>query len=156
VATVHTRWPAELSRACRVRPSRAATAPPARGLVVPWDLVVASGTALRDHRHDLYDLLVDRADGSLRIGDRVLGRAEGREQVRRLHHAAVGRLRCVGSVPAERRVGWVSWLLFADGWRALTPYVADDPAGGPMVRLDPRTPHDLAPEVARRTMGGHR
>ena len=44
------------------------------------------------------------------------------------------------------RAGWVSWLLFADGWRALTPTRV---AGRPSVRVDAVEPSRLGAEVAR-------
>jgi hypothetical protein len=55
------------------------------------------------------------------------------------------------SLRGRRRLGWVSWLLYADGWRALTPY-AGSGAGGirrAMVRIEPRRPIDLGLDVAR-------
>ena len=72
-----------------------------------------------------------------------------REPVRRLH-APLGRLRAVGIVPGRRRIGWVSWVLQADGWRALTPYVERGPDGARrMIRVEPRRPEDLAHEIGR-------
>ena len=70
-----------------------------------------------------------------------------RGQLVRLHTAGVGRL--VATVASRDdggpRVGWVSWLLFADGWRSLTPVRRD---GRPTVRLAPATPLDLGAQVA--------
>jgi hypothetical protein len=65
--------------------------------------------------------------------------------VRQWHRATLGRLRVVGVLPS-RRVGRVSWLLVADGWRALTPYLA---GGTAMLRLERRRPEDLPVDVAR-------
>jgi hypothetical protein len=126
-------WAGELERTCRVRVPAPAPAPPADGPDLPWDLVVGTGAALAEQRTDLFDALVGRADG------------RHQEQVRHVHRATLGRLRAVGLLPS-RRVGRVSWLLVADGWRALTPYVAH---GTPMVRLERRRPGDLAVDVAR-------
>ncbi len=130
-------WRVELARTCRVAIPDGATAAPPDGLALPWDLVVGTGAALAERRPDLYDELVARADSALR------------EPVRRLHRA-VGRLRVVGTLPTRSRVGWVSWVLFADGWRALTPVVERGSAGPrPMLRLEARRPEDLARDVAR-------
>ena len=45
-----------------------------------------------------------------------------------------------------RKVGWVSWVLFPDGWRALTPHTRDHRA---RVRVHPVEPLRLGVEVAR-------
>jgi len=143
-------WQAELAGACRVTAPCSTSPGPAPGLEVPWDLVLGTGSALRHHRADLYDVLVARADGAVAASGRPLGTDAVHTQIRRLHHAVVGRLRCVGTVPSTRRVGWVSWLLYPDGWLALTPYVGAVGEGSRvMVRLEPRRPDDLAHEVAR-------
>ena len=55
---------------------------------------------------------------------------------------SAGRLRV--TVAGRRGVGWVSWVLFADGWRELTPY-ADH--GVPMVRLRSVPPGRLGERV---------
>ena len=143
-------WQQQLAGTCRVAAAPSSYAPPAPDLELPWDLVLGTGAALARHRPDLYDVLVARAAGCVTAAGRPLGVAAVHAQMRRLHHA-VGRLRCTGTVPSSRRVGWVSWLLYADGWRALTPYsgAASDGGRRPMVRLEPRTPDDLAYDVAR-------
>jgi hypothetical protein len=138
-------WRRELCRLCSPPVPDDAPAPPRDGPDLPWQLVLGSGAALAEHRADLRDALLARVDDALR------------EQVNRLHGTTVGRLRAVGVAPSRRRVGWVSWLLFADGWRALTPYAAPGPAGrAPMVRLERRRPHDLARDVARWAAGARR
>jgi hypothetical protein len=126
-------WPGALTEACDVVVPPATPAP-YDSPDLPWELVVGSGAALTGHRPGVYDELVARAD------DRV------RTQLRRLHLGTVGRLRAVCATGGGRRIGWVSWVLVADGWRALTPYAA---SGRPMVRLEPRRPDDLAAQVAR-------
>lgn len=130
-------WGAELARACRVPIPDDAGDPAPDGAALPWDLVVGTGAALAGQRRDVSDELVARADAGLH------------EPLRRLHRA-VGRLRAVGTVPLSRRIGWVAWMLFADGWCALTPYVDPGPCGPrPMIRLEHRDPEDLVHEVAR-------
>ncbi len=140
-------WQAELARAVTVTPSGADLPPPAPELLLPWDLLVGTGAARARHRPEVYDVLVARAVGSCRAGDRALDLAGCHDQLRRLH-AATGRMRAVGVGPggSRSRVGWVSWLLVADGWRALTPTVCDHRA---MVRVEPRRPTDLAIDAAR-------
>lgn len=130
-------WRAQLARSCRVRIPDDAPGPPADRVGLPWDLVVGTGAALAVQRRDLYDELVARADVGLH------------ESLGRLHRSA-GRLRAVGTVPLRTRIGWVAWVLFADGWHALTPYVDRGP-GGPrrMIRLEHRSPEDLTREVVR-------
>lgn len=141
-------WQAELARTCRVALPAGQPAPPASGLCLPWDLVVGTGAAL--DRPDLYAVLVARAVGSVTAGGRVLDAAATRVQLSRLHRSVVGRLRATGTVPGRRRVGWVSWLLFADGWRSLTPCTAEGPDGRrARVLLERREPDDLARDVAR-------
>jgi hypothetical protein len=143
-------WQEELAGICRVPASPAICPPPAPDLEIPWELVVGTGDALGRHRPDLYDVLVARAEGAVSAAGRPLDLAAVHAQVLRLHHAVVGRLRCTGSVPSSRRVGWVSWLRYADGWRALTPYAGDATGvARPMVRLEARSPGDLAHDVAR-------
>jgi hypothetical protein len=69
---------------------------------------------------------------------------------RRLRRSA-GRLRV--TVAGRRGVGWVSWVLYADGWRELTPYVE---RGVPMVRVRTVGPGDLGPRVTRLATGARR
>jgi hypothetical protein len=139
-------WQAELARAVAATPSGAGLPPPASDLLLPWDLLVGTGAARERHRLEVYDVLVARAVGSCRVGDRALDLAGCHDQLRRLH-GATGRMRAVGVGPGSRpRVGWVSWLLVADGWRALTPTARDR---RPMVRVEPRRPTDLAVDAAR-------
>jgi len=131
-------WRAELGRVCRVPLRPDATPRPEAGPDLPWDLVVGTGAARSRQRPDLAAALLAGVD------------APFRGSVDQLHESAVGRLRAVGMQPSRRRVGVVSWLLFADGWRALTPHLGAG-VNGPraMVRLEPRAPEDLGREVAR-------
>ena len=102
-------------------------------------MLLAAGEAVRSGRGDVLDELVRRADAD--------DPAALRGQLVRLHTAGVGRL--VATVASRDddgpRVGWVSWLLFADGWRSLTPVRR---AGRPTVHLAPATPRDLGAQVA--------
>lgn len=106
--------------------------------VLPWALVVGTGRALVEHRTDVYDELLSR-DG-----------AHVAATLHDLHRNTVGRLRAVAVAPGRRSVGWVSWVLSPDGWRALTPYVEQRQGPGqPMIRVEARRPEDLPQQVAR-------
>jgi len=146
-------WQAELER--RLLVPLPADVPPApdRVLDLPWDLVVGTGAAVARHRPQVYDALVARDAGAVRVDGTLLDLPQTCEQLRRLHHGVLARLQAVGfgERRGRRRVGWTSWLLFGDGWRELTPY-AGRSAGGDrraMVRVEPRRPADLAAQVAR-------
>jgi hypothetical protein len=132
------KWGRELERICQVPVPDDVPPPPPDEPDLPWDLVVGTGAAFARHRADLAAELLARVDAPLRA------------QVDRLHRATLGRLRVVGTVPSRRRVGRLSWVLFADGWRALTPYAGSGPDGPrAMLRLERRAPEDLARDVAR-------
>ena len=114
-------------------------APPEPEVEVPLDVLLGAGEALRTRRPDVLDELVRRAAPA--------DPTALREQLVRLHSAVVGRLLAVVAARDRdtARAGWVSWLLFADGWRALTPVRRH---GGPAVRLTPARPIDLGRQVA--------
>ncbi len=131
-------WASRLSRIADV-PVPVALPPPDREVEVPLDVLLGAGEALRTHRPDVLDELVRRATPN--------DPARLREQLVRLHTAVVGRLLAVVAAAdtGEARAGWVSWLLFADGWRSLTPVRRD---GRPVVVLSPVRPGDLGAQVA--------
>ena len=132
-------WAARLSRIADV-PVPVAPPPPDREVEVPLDVLLGAGEALRTHRPDVLDELVRRATPD--------DPATLREQLVRLHTAVVGRLLAVVAAADARRTaraGWVSWLLFGDGWRSLTPVRRD---GRPVVVLSPVRPADLGAQVA--------
>ena len=134
-------WQAQLARAATVPVPDAIEPSPPLALEVPLDVLLASGEAIRTHRPEVLDELVRRAAGDP---------ARVRDQVVSLHTAVVGRLLAVVAARDEAgsrgRVGWVSWVLFADGWRSLTPTRVD---GRPSVRVDPVEPSGLGSQVAR-------
>ena len=144
----HEHWQAELARLVSVTRPAHAPEPPARELTLPYDLLLGGGAALRDRRPDVFEELVSREADAVRVGGEPAGRAGAAEQVRLLELSAIGRLQVVvaGAPGGRRTTGWLSWLLFADGWRALVPY--DDGARA-MVRVSARHPLDLGVEVAR-------
>ena len=144
-------WQADLARTLTVRIPHTGARPPRRVLDLPHELLLGTGEALRLCREDVFDELVARHAGSVLADDRPLplGRADSREQVRLLHTSALGRMRTVVSgvgATGTRKVGWVGWVLFPDGWRALTPHTRDH---GARVRVHPVDPLRLGVEVAR-------
>jgi len=132
-------WQTELARAATVPVPAAASAPPEDRIEVPFDVLLGAGEALRTCRADVLDELVARAGSDDPSGLR--------DQLVRLHSAVVGRL--LVTVAARNdgtsRAGWVSWLLFGDGWRSLTPVRRD---ARPVVLLAPAEPLDLGRHVA--------
>lgn len=131
------RWPELVARTLTV------TAPTegrsAQAVDVPLELLVAGCGAVRLGRPDLLTALLRR--------HRLL---DGEGLVRRLA-ACEGRMRATVSArgrPGELVVGWLTWLLFADGWRALTPYTLGQTL---MVRLRPVEPADLGISLLRLT-----
>ena len=131
-------WASRLAQLADV-PVPDAPPPPDRDMEVPIDVLLGAGEALRTHRPDVLDELVRRAAPT--------DPTRWRDQLVRLHTAVMGRLLAV--VAAEgaggARAGWVSWLLFGDGWRSLTPVRRD---GVPVVLLSPVRPSDLGAQVA--------
>ena len=132
-------WAARLSRIADV-PVPVAPPAPDREVEVPLDVLLGAGEALRTLRPDVLDELVRRTSHDP---------ATLREQLIRLHTAAVGRLLAVvaaqGTHACAARAGWVSWLLFGDGWRALTTLRRN---GRPVVRLSPVRAADLGSQIA--------
>jgi len=127
------------ARPDRGRPPPDAPHPPDGEVEVPLDLLLAAGEALRSHRPDVLDELVRRASAD--DPERL------RQQLVLLHDAMVGRLLAVVSARGAHgaRAAWVSWLLFGDGWRSLTPARRD---GRPVVRLSAVGPWELGRQVA--------
>jgi hypothetical protein len=93
---------------------------------VPFELLDAAGEAARSGRADLLPVLAARHAGSVVDGD---GEPVGEVDLASMLSALVidtrGRLRALGagvSGEGTRLVGVVSWVLLADGWRALRPH----------------------------------
>jgi hypothetical protein len=133
-----TDWAGRLATIADV-PVPPAPAPPDRDLEVPLDVLLGAAEALRSHRPDVLDELVRR---TATADPQTL-----RERLVCLHTAVVGRLLAVVAAgdAVQARAGWVSWLLFGDGWRSLTPAHRH---GRPVVVLAPVAPADLGPQVA--------
>jgi hypothetical protein len=127
-------WRDEIATACVVDVPPDGPAFPRDGVLLPWDLLVASGTGPHRGRADVEAELRARAGPFADAYDTLL-------------RATQGRLRAVGT--ARGRVGWVSWVLGAEGWLALSPCTDVGPFGArAMVRLDRRQPGDLSRDVA--------
>jgi hypothetical protein len=142
-------WRSQLARAVSVSVPAATAPPPTPGVEVPLEVLLGAGEALRTNRADVLDELVGRAVGVARGPAGMLDAGEVRTQLVRLHRGVLGRL--LATVAGRDRgshvrAGWVSWVLFADGWRALTPVRVD---GRPSIRVDPVGPPRLGTEVAR-------
>ncbi|MEO5851629.1 MAG: hypothetical protein ABIQ15_03870 [Nocardioides sp.] len=156
-------WPRELAHLVTVptRPDAPVTSPvptavpasvPPHALTLPFELLVAAGAALRERRPEVLAELLARhrvvgPDGA------ELDRAAAAEQVGLLHTAGQGRVQVTVAGTAgdgHRRLGVVTWVLFADGWRSLVPATVD---GVPVVRLATATPPMLGVAVARLVAG---
>ena len=149
-------WQPVLARLVPEPPPGSDEPAPRPGLTLPLPLWLGSGEALRTGRADLLAQLLEQHRGHVLDAAEVpLDAAESDHQVRLVHGCVGARLRAVVSAPAAaRRLGMISWLRYADGWRALTPVVRQ--GGGPAVRLDPVTPLRLGAEIARLAAGVRR
>ncbi|MGB0102068.1 MAG: hypothetical protein WBP61_17455 [Nocardioides sp.] len=133
------RWPDELARAALLPedlPVGDSAVPDEFDL--PFALLDAAAEAVRSHRTDLLSVLVAQHDAGL-------------DQVPVLTSLAAetrGRLRALAadvSGGSTHVVGVVSWLLLADGWRALHPHRVGDVDRVKLRRVDPA---DLATSLA--------
>ncbi len=146
------RWPAELART--VTPTRPTTCPsastrgesPAAYLLMPYELLLASGPAVRERRAGVLGELLERHRGRVIGPDgTALTPSSTHEQVVLLHTRERGRLQ-VRVAGAGRRLGLVTWVLFDDGWRELAPAPY---AGEPVVVVRSVEPARLGGIVAR-------
>lgn len=152
-------WWLELGRAAYVDPRTLSTAtldePLPDVVETPWDLLLATGEAVQRRRLELLDQMVSDYSGMTLAGDstQVLETADDpdvrrwHEQLEsasrgRLHAAVMGR-----SARGRPGAGIVEWVLFHDGWRALTPFARD---GWNMVRIERKSIVDLPRELAVR------
>jgi hypothetical protein len=116
---------------------------------LPYELADAAGEAVRSSRADLVNVLAARHAGEVYDAEGApLTEAETGRVLAALTSEARGRLRVLAAdVSGEETsvVGVVSWLLVADGWRALTPHRQD---GKPRVAVRRVEPGDLATDLA--------
>jgi hypothetical protein len=121
-----TAWAAELARAA-VLPSdqslRGTTLPDV--IDVPFELLDAAAEAVRSNRSDLLPVLAARHSGAAVDADgSPIRDVDLASMLSALSIDPRGRLRALGadvSSGETRLVGVVSWVLLADGWRALRP-----------------------------------
>jgi hypothetical protein len=152
-------WWLELGRAAYVdtRTLSAATVDEPLPDVVetPWDLLLATGEAVQRRRFELLDQMVSDYSGMTLAGPslQTLQTADDPD-VRRWHEqlesTSRGRLHAAVMGRSERGrpgAGIVEWVLFHDGWRALTPFTRD---GWNMVRIERKSVADLPRELAVR------
>ncbi len=121
-----TAWAAELARAAML-PSdqrlRGTTLPDV--IDVPFELLDSAAEAVRSNRSDLLPVLAARHSGAAIDADGgPIGDVDLASMLSALSIDPRGRLRALGadvSSGETRLVGVVSWVLLADGWRALRP-----------------------------------
>lgn len=150
-------WWLELGRASWVEPRLLRPTEEAEPLPdvveTPWELLLATGEAVQRNRHELLDQMVADYTGTTSAGeadDALVPAADAdvrrwHEQLEaasrgRLHAAVMGR-----SGRGRPGAGVLEWVLFADGWRSLTPFRRD---GWNMVRIERQGPVDLPRELA--------
>lgn len=152
-------WWLELGRAAHVDTttlSPSTDADPLPDVVeTPWDLLLATGEAVQRRRFELLDEMASHYSGmTLTGGSLDTLRTADDSDVRRWHEqlesSSRGRLHAAVMGRSRRGrpgVGIVEWVLFHDGWRALTAFQRD---GWNMVRVERRSPVDLPRELAVR------
>jgi hypothetical protein len=143
-------WPAELSRVAVLPEDARSRSSAVPALVdLPFDLASAAAEAVRTGRTDLMPVLISQHDGRVLDGDGLAIReSEVQSLLTSLYDESRGRMRAmVTDVAAGEAaiVGVVSWVLLADGWRALRPHHVDDE---PRVEIRSVEPADLATELA--------
>ena len=143
-------WPAELGRVAVIPEDltlRESSVPEQADL--PYELADAAAEALRSSRDDLVTVLAARHAGEvLDGGGTPLTEVATGRLLAALAAETRGRLRVMAAdVSGEETsvVGVVSWVLLADGWRALTPHRS---GGSPRVAVRKVEPDDLAADLA--------
>jgi hypothetical protein len=147
-----TAWAGELSRAAMLPADQelhGTTLPDT--IDVPFELIAAAAEAVRRGRADLVPVLAARHSGSAVDADGApLGDVDLASVLSALVLNTRGRLRAMGadvSGDRTRLVGVVSWVLVADGWRALRPHRMAD-RGDSRVEVRRVEPGDLAADLA--------
>ncbi|HET9420523.1 MAG TPA: hypothetical protein VFO49_05250 [Nocardioides sp.] len=143
-------WPTELSRVAVIPEDLALreSSVPAK-VDLPYELADSAAEALRSSRDDLVTVLASRHSGEVLDADGApLTEVATGRLLAALAAEARGRLRVLAAdVSGEETsvVGVVSWVLLADGWRALTPHRS---GGGTRVAVRKVEPDDLAADLA--------
>jgi hypothetical protein len=143
-------WPTELARVAAIPEdlSLNESAVPAHA-DLPYELADAAGEAVRSSRADLVAVLSARHAGEVYDAEGTpLTEVEIGQLLAALTSEARGRLRVLAADTSGEEtsvVGVVSWVLLADGWRALTPHRRD---GTARVVVHTVEPGDLAGDLA--------
>ncbi|MEO5851626.1 MAG: hypothetical protein ABIQ15_03855 [Nocardioides sp.] len=142
-------WPTELGRVTVVPEDVELTTSAVPAVDLPFDLASAAAEAVRTGRADLLSVLVGQhhrrvvdADGD------VVPDSGVQTLLTALYAEAQGRMRALVTDVSSGEatvVGVVSWVLLADGWRALRPHHHGDE---PRVEVRLVEPADLATELA--------
>lgn len=145
-------WQRELARTIDVTPPDQASGPPLPQLTLPYEVLLASAESVESGRDELTIEFAHRGAGIATGPEGPLTAAALHTQLIRLHRGTVGRL--LVTVGGRQRdgdlaAGWVSWTLFADGWRSLTPLLQ---GGERMVSVRRVDPLELGRQVARLVM----
>ncbi len=148
-----TSWAAELARAAVLPHDQVLHATTLPDVVdVPYELLDAAGEAVRTGRADLLPVLAARHSGSAVDADgHPIRDVDLASMLAALVIDTRGRLRALGAGVAgdrTRLVGVVSWVLLADGWRALRPHRGPDGEGDHRVEVRRVEPDDLAVDLA--------
>lgn len=157
-------WPGELARVAALPaelPRRTSALPAV--LDLPYELLDASGEALRAGRADVVPVLAGHHSGRVLADGTTVPDAQVPGLLGALQQESRGRLRALVAdlptapddgadgtqPPAVDTVGVTSWLLLADSWHALRPHV-DDHDGRQEGRVEVRRvePADLATSLA--------
>ena len=143
-------WPHELARVAAIPEELTLHGSAVPAVVdLPFELADAAGEALRSGRPELVPVLVHQHQGAARDGTGgAFSDADLAGLLTALGTEHRGRLRAmVADVSGESTtaVGVVSWVLLADGWRALLPRVT---GGEHRVEVRRVEPFDLASELA--------
>ncbi|MGN0065841.1 MAG: hypothetical protein ACI379_16520 [Nocardioides sp.] len=150
-------WWKEIARVVVVPPApdkeRAVGTELPRVVETPWELLLGTGEAVVSGRGELARQMVDDHTGLVRGGDVVGGTREADDQqaldwLATLAAPARARMHAVVLARGTHRppgAAVVEWVLHADRWRSLTPYVDD---GWRMVRVAEVDPVDLSGRVA--------
>ncbi|MBZ5739019.1 ESX secretion-associated protein EspG [Nocardioides mangrovi] len=143
------RWGDELARVAAIPAEMVGRASAVPEVDLPYELLDAAGEASRTGRTDLLPVLVADHSSQVRDSDgRPLRDLDVLTLLGGLTTECRGRLRALVadvSVESTTLVGVVSWVLLADGWRALRPHRAD---GVDRVTVAPVSPEALAVELA--------
>jgi hypothetical protein len=146
-------WAGELARAAMLPTDQALRGTTLPDVIdVPFELLDAAGEAVRSGRSDLVPVLAARHSGAaFDAAGEPIGDVDLASMVSALVIGTRGRLRALAAgVSGEQTdlVGVVSWVLLADGWRALRPHRRSPDGADHRVEVRRAEPDDLAVALA--------